>query len=84
MSTLTHIVQTVAQQAGETAPTPDELKALVKAAVQKNPKTVVMIAADKQTAHGRVVWVIDTVKGLGVASFAIQIDPASLQPPPVK
>lgn len=64
--------------------TPDELRALVKAAVAKNPKTVVMIAADKQTAHGRVVWVIDTVKGLGVASFAIQIDPASLQPPPVK
>ncbi|MBI5609869.1 MAG: biopolymer transporter ExbD [Deltaproteobacteria bacterium] len=64
--------------------TPEELKALVKAAVQKNPKTVVMIAADKQTAHGRVVWVIDAVKGLGVASFAIQIDPASLQPPPVK
>ncbi len=63
------------------AKTPDELRALVRDAVKKNPKTVVMIAADKQTAHGRVVWVIDTVKALGVVSFAIQIDPAALTPP---
>lgn len=66
------------------AATPEQLRAIVGAAVKQNPKTVVMIAADKQTAHGRVVWVIDTVKALGVVSFAIQIDPAALQPPTPK
>ncbi len=61
--------------------TPAVLRDEVKAAVAKDKKTQVMIAADKYTSHGRVVWVIDVVKSLGVGSFAIQIDPASLQPP---
>lgn len=40
-----------------------------------------MIAADKLTAHGRVVWVIDLIKSLGMAAFAIEIDPAQLVAP---
>jgi len=58
-----------------------ELRASLKATIDKDPKTQVIIAADKWTSHGRVVWVIDVVKALGCGSFAIQIDPASLQSP---
>ena len=63
------------------AATPTELRDAVRAAVAKDPKTQAIIAGDKSVSHGRVVWVLDVVKSLGVASFAIQIDPASLTPP---
>ncbi len=53
----------------------------VSAAVAKDPKTQVIIAGDKAVSHGRVVWVLDVVKSLGVTSFAIQIDPTALVPP---
>ena len=52
-----------------------------EAAVAKDAKTQVVIAGDRAVSHGRVVWVLDVVKSLGVASFAIQIDPAGLVPP---
>jgi biopolymer transport protein ExbD len=61
--------------------TPAELRAAVQAAVAKDPKTQAIIAGDKSVSHGRVVWVLDVVKSLGVASFAIQIDPTALTPP---
>ncbi len=61
--------------------TPGALRAAVAEAVAKDPKTQALIAGDKSVSHGRVVWVLDTVKALGVASFAIQIDPAGLTPP---
>lgn len=61
--------------------TPAQLREAVKAAITKDKKAQVIIAADKQTSHGRVVWVLDVVKSLGVGSFAIQIDPASLTAP---
>jgi biopolymer transport protein ExbD len=64
--------------------TAQSLRQEVKAAVKKDPKTQVIISGDKGVAHGRVVWVMDTVKSLGVASFAIQIDPAGLTPPNTK
>ncbi len=57
------------------------LRAAVKNAVAKDPKTQVLIAGDKDVSHGRVVWVLDLVKSLGVTSFAIQIDPAGRTPP---
>jgi biopolymer transport protein TolR len=60
---------------------PKALRAAVRAAVDHDPKTQVMVAGDKDVSHGRVVWVLDLVKGLGVASFAIQIDPAGMTPP---
>jgi biopolymer transport protein ExbD len=60
---------------------PAELRAQVTAAVKKDPKTQAIIAADKATSHGRVVWALDVVKSLGVSSFAIQIDPMALQGP---
>jgi biopolymer transport protein ExbD len=61
--------------------TPAELRSTVQSAVTKDPKTQVIIAGDKNVSHGRVVWVLDLVKSLGVTSFAIQIDPAGLTPP---
>ena len=57
------------------------LREAVKAAVADDPKTQVIIAGDKNVAHGRVVWVLDLIKSLGVVSFAIQIDPAGMTPP---
>ncbi len=60
---------------------PAELREAVRAAVAKDPKTQAMIAGDRNVSHGRVVWVLDLVKALGVGSFAIQIDPAAMQGP---
>lgn len=42
---------------------------------------VCLIAADRDVAHGRVVWLIDLVKTSGVAKFAINIDKADVLPP---
>src|SRR5450432_4645041 len=53
----------------------------VAAAVAKDPKTQAIISGDKAVSHGRIVWVLDVVKSLGVASFAIQIDPTALVEP---
>jgi biopolymer transport protein ExbD len=61
--------------------TPAALRVAVQAAIAKDPKTQTIIAGDKDVSHGRVVWVLDLVKSLGVTSFAIQIDPAGMTPP---
>jgi biopolymer transport protein ExbD len=62
--------------------TAEALKAAVAAAVAKDAKTQAVISGDKNVSHGRVVWVLDLVKSLGVTSFAIQIDPSNVVPPP--
>ena len=61
--------------------TPTAFREEVRAAMARDPKTQVIVAGDKAVSHGRVVWVLDVVKSLGVASFAIQIDPAAVTPP---
>ncbi len=61
--------------------TPDALRLAVKDAVAKDPKTQAIIVGDKSVSHGRVVWVLDTIKALGITSFAIQIDPAEMVAP---
>ncbi len=55
----------------------------VAAEVAKDPAHApqVVLAGDKGVSHGRVVWVLNLVKELGVTSFAIQIDPTELVPP---
>lgn len=63
------------------ATTPNDLREAVRSAVAKDAKTQAIIAGDKSVSHGRVVWVLDVVKSLGVASFAIQIDPSAVTPP---
>ena len=42
--------------------------------VKKNPDIQAIISADKDVPHGRVVSVLDVVKGAGVKKFAISID----------
>ncbi len=64
--------------------TPEGLRTAVSAALVKDPKTQVIIAGDKAVSHGRVVWVLDLVKSLGVTSFAIQIDPTEMVAPSTK
>jgi biopolymer transport protein ExbD len=61
--------------------TADQLRSQVAAAVTKDPKTQAIIVGDKAVSHGRVVWLLDTIKGLGITSFAIQIDPAEMTAP---
>ena len=41
---------------------------------KKNPEVQAIISADKDVPHGRVVSVLDIVKGAGVKKFAISID----------
>ena len=60
---------------------PEALRAAVKRAVAQDSKAQVIVAGDKEVSHGRVVWVLDLVKRLGVTSFAIQIDPAIVMAP---
>lgn len=61
--------------------TADQLRSQVQEAVTKDPKTQAIIVGDKAVSHGRVVWVLDTIKSLGITSFAIQIDPAEMTAP---
>lgn len=61
--------------------TPDALRSAVREAVAKDPKTQAIIAGDKSVSHGRVVWLLDTIKAVGITSFAIQIDPAAMVAP---
>ena len=64
--------------------TADQLRSQVKDAVAKDPKTQAIIVGDKAVSHGRVVWVLDTIKSLGISSFAIQIDPTEMTAPGAK
>jgi biopolymer transport protein ExbD len=57
------------------------LRDAIRDAVAKDPRTQAIVAGDKRVSHGRVVWVLDTVKSLGITQFAIQIDPAAITAP---
>jgi biopolymer transport protein ExbD len=57
------------------------LRIAVTAALAADPKLEVIIAGDKNVSHGRVVWVLDLIKSLGVTAFAIQIDPTEVIAP---
>ncbi len=43
---------------------------------KENSDVRVVIAADKKVEHGRVIGIIDLVRKLGIAKFAINIDSA--------
>ena len=45
-----------------------------QAEVSKNPDIQAIISADRDVPHGRVVSLLDIVKGAGVKKFAISID----------
>jgi biopolymer transport protein ExbD len=52
----------------------DELKAILKAKKEQNPRIQTVISADKNVSHGHVVKVIDLVRKLGISKFAISVE----------
>jgi biopolymer transport protein ExbD len=54
----------------------DEQKIAEKAKeeILKNPDLQAIISADKNVPHGKVVGIIDLIKGTGINKFAISID----------
>ena len=57
---------TFVDEAAVTAKATDEMT--------KNPEIQAIISADKDVPHGRVIQVLDLVKGAGVKKFAISIE----------
>jgi biopolymer transport protein TolR len=51
----------------------EELKLTAEAAIQKNPQTQALIAADENSRHGALVLAIDTLKSAGLDKFAVQV-----------
>lgn len=51
-----------------------QVQAKAQEEATKNPEIQAIISADKDVPHGRVVSVLDIVKGAGVKKFAISID----------
>jgi biopolymer transport protein ExbD len=52
----------------------DELKAILTAKKERNPQIQTVISADKNVSHGHVVKIIDLVRKLGIAKFAISVE----------
>ncbi|AHI04846.1 TonB system transport protein ExbD2 [Bdellovibrio bacteriovorus W] len=52
----------------------EEIKTKALEEVAKNADVQAIISADKDVPHGKVVSVLDVVKGSGVKKFAISID----------
>ncbi len=53
--------------------TETEIIAGLKAAVEADPDVSVVVSADKEVQHGRVVHVLDFAKLAGVTKFAINV-----------
>jgi biopolymer transport protein ExbD len=51
-----------------------QLASRVKAAARANPKLQAVVAADKGVPYGKVMAVLDVVKGNGAKSFALNVD----------
>lgn len=54
--------------------TPEALASALRKAKAEEEEVVCLISAQKDVAHGRVVWLIDLVKTQGIAKFAININ----------
>ena len=52
----------------------EELKQKLKQFVEKDKNTKVVIAADKNVAHGNVISLIDFVKKAGINKFAVSVE----------
>ncbi|HEX5754649.1 MAG TPA: biopolymer transporter ExbD [Archangium sp.] len=52
----------------------DELRRKVAEALAKDKETRAFISADQSLPYARVIWLLDLVKGQGVAKFALNID----------
>jgi len=58
-----------------------ELSDLLLDAALRNPRTPLVIRADKDAAHGVVIEVLDMAKGAGLTKVVLPTEPASIQPP---
>ena len=56
-----------------------DLRDFIRTEKADNPELTCLIAADADVPHKRVVWLIDLVKSEGVAKFAINIDPLTVE-----
>ena len=59
--------------------TEKELIKFAAAEKEKDKKIHVIIGADRLVPHGKVIHLIDVVKGVGITKFAINIEPVNLQ-----
>ncbi|MBI3182369.1 MAG: biopolymer transporter ExbD [Myxococcales bacterium] len=61
----------------------EQLRAKVSEQIVKDPETRAIISADQSINYGRVMHLIDVVKGQGIAKFALNIqkDGAPAAPP---
>ncbi len=59
----------------------DDLRQRVPALLQANPDTEVLVDGDRQVEYGRVMEVIDTLRGLGVKNFAATVEHVAGPPP---
>ena len=57
--------------------TEDAVKDRLKAAVAKDPETNLVVSADKEAMHGRVVHILDVARGAGIVQFAINVQQGS-------
>jgi biopolymer transport protein ExbD len=53
--------------------TEDEVQKGLKAAADADPETNLVVSADKEVQHGRVVHVLDLAKLAGITKFAINV-----------
>ena len=54
----------------------EQLKGLLEKAKQKNPRTVVIVQADREVQHGRVTEVLDLARAIGLEQLAIATESA--------
>ena len=57
-----------------------QMRASLPVLVQESEDIQAIIAADKSVSHGKVIWLIDLIRQLGIEKFALNID----QSPPVE
>jgi biopolymer transport protein ExbD len=53
---------------------PKDIKAALKSKAASDPELRAIINADKSVPHGRVVELIDVIRGAGIEKFAIQTE----------
>ncbi len=59
-----------------------QLSAELRKAAEADPNTLIVLRADTELAHGRVVEVMDLARGIGLTSFAIATESAGTAPAP--
>jgi biopolymer transport protein ExbD len=60
--------------------TPEEVKSALKSRITSDPNMRAIINADKTVPHGRVVELIDIIRGAGIEKFAIQTETPPTKP----